>query len=53
MKLEGGSSPLILLDVFHLVFEVIVHEIRVCVISYYFVVSVLACLSFSDKIEGC
>ena len=37
MKLECGSFPFILLGVFHLVFEVIVHENRVWVISYYFV----------------
>ena len=37
MKIECGSSPLILVGVLDLVFEVLLHEIRVWVISYYFV----------------
>ena len=49
MKIECGSSSLIVVDVLDLVFEVIVHENRVWVIF----LSDPFCLSFSDKIEGC
>ena len=42
MKLEGGPSPLIVVGVLELVFEIIVHENRVWVISSYFVGSILS-----------